>query len=109
MLTSVPLTVTAPEASPAAAPAPTAPATEMRFETRVARVASERAAYFALRREIFCAEQGLFEGDDCDGCDGTAVPIVCLAQARGEGARVVGVVRIWEETPGEWWGGRLGV
>jgi putative N-acetyltransferase (TIGR04045 family) len=76
------------------------------FETRVARTARERSAYFALRREIFCAEQQLFDGDDRDECDATAVPIVCVA---GEGARVVGVVRIWEETPGDWWGGRLGV
>ena len=26
----------------------------------------ERAAYFALRRSIFCEEQGLFAGDDRD-------------------------------------------
>jgi putative N-acetyltransferase (TIGR04045 family) len=30
--------------------------------------------------------------------------VVCL-----HGAHVVGVVRIWETAPGDWWGGRLGV
>ncbi len=79
------------------------------FETRIARTGGERAAYFALRRSIFCGEQQLFDGDDRDDCDATAIPIVCIARAEGGGARVVGVVRIWEESPGDWWGGRLGV
>ena len=80
-----------------------------RFETRVARDAGERQAYFALRRAIFCDEQALFSGDDRDACDDTAIPIVCLATVPGGRARVVGVVRVWEEAPGDWWGGRLGV
>jgi putative N-acetyltransferase (TIGR04045 family) len=75
------------------------------FACRLAREGAERSAYFALRREIFCVEQGLFAGDDRDKCDAAAYPIVCLH----EGARVVGVVRIWETGPGDWWGGRLGV
>ena len=79
------------------------------FETRVARTAGERVAYFALRRSIFCDEQQVFEGDDRDDCDVTAVPIVCIAGGGDGGPRVVGVVRIWEESPGDWWGGRLGV
>jgi len=76
---------------------------------RLARTARERFAYFALRRAIFCAEQRLFDGDDRDACDETALPIVCLHAPPGGEARVVGVVRIWEEAPGDWWGGRLGV
>lgn len=88
------------------APAAGAP----RFETRVARDAREREAYFALRRAIFCEEQALFSGDDRDACDDSAIPIVCLAStAAGARPRVVGVVRVWEEAPGDWWGGRLGV
>ena len=75
------------------------------LDCRIAGDEQERLAYFALRRSIFCAEQGLFMGDDRDGVDDAAVPIVCVLSGRG----VVGVVRIWEETPGEWWGGRLGV
>ena len=74
------------------------------FTCRVATSAAERAAYFALRRSIFCDEQKLFAGSDRDDVDARAVPIVCLS-----GTRVVGVVRIWEEAPGDWWGGRLGV
>jgi len=79
------------------------------FDTRIARTARERAAYFALRRSIFCAEQRLFDRDDRDEQDATAIPIVCVAGTADEAARVVGVVRIWEESPGDWWGGRLGV
>ena len=45
-----------------------------------------------------------------DQWDATAHPIVCLHAADPNAPpRVVGVVRIWEETPGQWWGGRLGV
>jgi putative N-acetyltransferase (TIGR04045 family) len=72
---------------------------------RIARTAAERAAYFELRREIFCDEQQLFAGSDEDELDAIAHPIVCV----GEGGRVVGVVRVWEEGQGAWWGGRLGV
>ncbi len=75
------------------------------FECRLARGPDERRAYFGLRRSIFCLEQRLFAGDDRDECDDDAYPIVCLH----ERARVVGVVRIWETAPGQWWGGRLGV
>jgi putative N-acetyltransferase (TIGR04045 family) len=73
------------------------------FACRLAR-APELEAYFQLRREIFCDEQGLFAGSDRDAIDGHAHPLVCVT-----GGQVVGVVRIWEETPGRWWGGRLGV
>ena len=74
---------------------------------RPARDACERAAYFALRRAIFCDEQRLF-ADDRDAIDAAAVAIVCLRDAH-PAAPVVGVVRTWEEAPGDWWGGRLGV
>ncbi len=82
---------------------------------RLVRGEGERAAYFALRRSIFCDEQRLFAEDDRDPLDADAFPIVCLlgddtlpAHAVAT-PRVVGVVRIWEEAPGDWWGGRLGV
>jgi putative N-acetyltransferase (TIGR04045 family) len=78
------------------------------FACRLARSAREQAAYFALRRSIFCVEQGLFAGDDRDEWDQVATPIVCLHGPDRE-APVVGVVRIWESSPGDWWGGRLGV
>ena len=76
------------------------------FTCRLARTPEERAAYFALRREIFCAEQGLFADHDHDEIDVVAAPIVCVTEDQGQ---VVGVVRIWEQGPGLWWGGRLGV
>lgn len=79
------------------------------FSCRVARGEREVAAYFALRRAIFCEEQGLFTATDRDACDAAAVPIVCLRREPAGEPRVVGVVRIWEEAPGDWWGGRLGV
>jgi putative N-acetyltransferase (TIGR04045 family) len=76
---------------------------------RIATAEREVAAYFALRRRIFCDEQGLFPGDDRDAWDAVATPIVCVArEARGDG-RVVGVVRIYEESRDLWYGGRLGV
>ena len=82
------------------------------FVCRVAQTDGERAAYFALRREIFCDEQRLFAGSDRDAIDEAAVPVICLAPPSGEtgaAGRVVGVVRVWEEAPGDWLGGRLGV
>lgn len=82
------------------------------FVCRVAQTDGERAAYFALRREIFCDEQHLFAGSDRDAIDEAAVAVICLARRAGEteaAGRVVGVVRVWEQAPGDWWGGRLGV
>lgn len=78
------------------------------FACRLARTDAERGDYFALRRAIFCEEQRLFAGDDRDEADDDAHPIVCLHEHGGL-SRVVGVVRIWETAPGDWWGGRLGV
>jgi putative N-acetyltransferase (TIGR04045 family) len=68
----------------------------------------EFAAYYRLRRRIFCEEQQLFAGDDRDAVDERALPIVAVSRVAGIPDDVVGVVRIWQETPGGWWGGRLG-
>jgi putative N-acetyltransferase (TIGR04045 family) len=76
---------------------------------RIAAAEWERSAYFALRRRIFCEEQRLFTVDDRDGWDAAAIPIVCVAREAPSGERVVGVVRIYEPSPGLWYGGRLGV
>jgi putative N-acetyltransferase (TIGR04045 family) len=67
------------------------------------------SAYFALRRRIFCEEQGLFTDDDRDRMDEVALPIACVTVSPEKVEQVVGVVRIYEETPGTWYGGRLGV
>jgi putative N-acetyltransferase (TIGR04045 family) len=70
--------------------------------------------YWSLRRRIFCEEQSLFEHSDRDDRDPIAYPIVAIDHHRPEladagPAGVVGVVRILEEEPGVWFGGRLGV
>ena len=68
----------------------------------------EIVAYRRLRRRIFCAEQGLFRDDDGDAVDDCATPLVAVSNVAGMPDEVVGVVRIWESEPGQWWGGRLG-
>ncbi|MEM9906544.1 MAG: MSMEG_0567/Sll0786 family nitrogen starvation N-acetyltransferase [Cyanobacteria bacterium P01_D01_bin.44] len=67
------------------------------------------AAYFELRQQIFCQEQGLFEQDDRDTTDDHSYPIVAIAHQAGKPDRVVGVVRIYEKESRLWYGGRLGV
>ncbi|MET0386511.1 MAG: MSMEG_0567/Sll0786 family nitrogen starvation N-acetyltransferase [Polyangiales bacterium] len=67
--------------------------------------------YWALRREIFCRETQLFSSSlrERDEHDRRALPIVALAHCAGLALDVVGVVRIYEDEPGVWYGGRLGV
>ena len=75
------------------------------------------AEYWQLRSAIFCQEQHLFEDCDRDEKDAIAYPIAALSHdARlasgvpgGLAGGVVGVVRILEESPRVWYGGRLGV
>jgi putative N-acetyltransferase (TIGR04045 family) len=76
---------------------------------RFAREPWERQGYYALRRDIFCEEQGIFEDTDRDEHDADALPIVAVRNCMGVGDEVVGVVRIDERAPGIWWGSRLGV
>ena len=83
-------------------------ATVPRVVCRIARDAVDLAAYHELRRRIFCEEQGLFTVDDGDAWDAVATPIVCVLDETSS-ERVIGVVRIYEATPGVWYGGRLGV
>lgn len=78
----------------------------------VAQLASEPwqlAGYRELRRAIFAEEQRLFEGSDFDEHDARALPIVAHSQIAGMPDRVVGVVRIFCDGAGVWYGGRLGV
>lgn len=76
---------------------------------RFARAPWERRGYYALRRDIFCEEQGIFDETDRDEHDPDALPIVAVRNCMGVGDEVVGVVRIDERAPGVWWGSRLGV
>jgi len=75
---------------------------------KLASEAWELRAYYALRRRIFCDEQRVFEEDDRDPIDEHATPIVAVTATAGMPDQIAGVVRIWEEEPGEWFGGRLG-
>ena len=75
------------------------------------------AEYWQLRSAIFCQDQHLFEDCDREEKDASAYPIAALSHdARlasgvpgGLASGVVGVVRILEESPRVWYGGRLGV
>jgi putative N-acetyltransferase (TIGR04045 family) len=69
----------------------------------------ERQGAAALRRAVFCREQGLFPGDDADDIDRMATPVVALSMLAVAADAVVGTVRIHEESPGLWWGSRLAV
>jgi putative N-acetyltransferase (TIGR04045 family) len=69
----------------------------------------ERQGATALRRAVFCQEQGLFKSDDRDDIDEVATPIVALSMLAVTADAVVGTVRIHEESTGVWWGSRLAV
>ena len=90
---------------------PVAPYRPSHFRVKFAVAPWERRACAALRRQVFCTEQGIFSGDDRDAIDAHAIPICALSTLGGEADAVVGTVRIHEiaERPGEWWGSRLAV
>jgi putative N-acetyltransferase (TIGR04045 family) len=69
------------------------------------------AQYWELRSRIFCQEQHLFESSDRDEHDASATAIAAIAHGanRAGSSPVVGVVRILEQKPRLWYGGRLGV
>ena len=87
---------------------PVAPFSPSEFRVKFAASRWERNAACALRRTVFCEEQGLF-ADDRDGVDDYAIPIVALSMLGVAADRVVGAVRIHEEAPGVWFGSRLAV
>jgi len=69
------------------------------------------SAYWALRREVFCEETGLFATGEAerDAEDTHALPIVALSHSAGSPEEVIGVVRIYAAGGGVWHGGRLAV
>ncbi len=77
--------------------------------TRVCDAPWQLAGYWKLRCDVFVREQRLFGVSDRDARDAVAYPIVALASTAGMPDEVVGVVRIYPEAPGIWYGGRLGV
>ena len=79
------------------------------FRIKRASEAWERREAHALRRAVFCAEQGIFVGDDRDAIDAHADLLVACTSVAGECDQVVGTVRIHQAEPGVWWGSRLAV
>jgi putative N-acetyltransferase (TIGR04045 family) len=69
----------------------------------------ERRQARALRRAVFCAEQGLFGDDDTDAIDRQAQLLVAVSCIGGAPDEVVGTVRIHQARPRQWWGSRLAV
>ncbi|OJF93778.1 MSMEG_0567/Sll0786 family nitrogen starvation N-acetyltransferase [Pararhizobium antarcticum] len=88
---------------------PFAPFRTGEFQVKFATSAWESREAHALRRDVFCHEQQLFEGDDRDAIDDHAIPIVALSMLGVAADRLVGTVRIHQEEPGLWWGSRLAV
>ena len=81
------------------------------YQIKFATEAWEKQGAAALRRQVFCAEQGLFDGDDRDAVDDRAIPIAAISLFGVAADAVVGTVRIHPhpEDPGVWWGSRLAV
>lgn len=79
------------------------------FLVREAAQRWERDEAHALRRAVFCIEQGIFIGDDRDAIDDHAQLLVAMSCIGGMPDQVVGTVRIHEASPGVWWGSRLAV
>ncbi|MBO1255502.1 GNAT family N-acetyltransferase [Alteromonas sp. 5E99-2] len=69
----------------------------------------EKHHAYALRRQVFCGEQGIFEIDDKDDIDNRAQVLVAIANHGGWHEKVVGTVRIHHEGNHVWWGSRLAV
>ncbi len=88
---------------------PVKPFTASEFQVKFATDPWERNGAAALRRRVFCGEQGLFGTDDRDAIDTHAIPIVALSLWGVAADAVVGTVRIHEPEPGIWWGSRLAV
>jgi predicted GNAT family N-acyltransferase len=65
------------------------PRTASAIEIRRARGAAELEAALALRRAVFCDEQGVPSALEVDGRDGEAIHLVAV-----EGGRVVGTCRL---------------
>ena len=79
------------------------------YRVKVATEAWEQREAAALRRQVFCEEQGIFVGDDRDDIDAIAIPLVVISSLGIAPHDVVGTVRIHEAEPGVWWGSRLAV
>lgn len=88
---------------------PFSPFLPTEFQIKFAVDPWEKRAAAALRRQVFCEEQGLFAGDDHDAIDAAAIALVAVSFVGVAADEVVGTVRIHQAEPGVWWGSRLAV
>ncbi len=79
------------------------------FRLKAATERWEQEGAAALRRQVFCAEQGIFSGHDRDAIDASAIHLVALSTMAVLADEVVGTVRIHQSEPGIWYGSRLAV
>lgn len=88
---------------------PVTPFRPREYAVKVVDQAWEQRAAAALRRRVFCQEQGLFQDHDRDALDQHATTLVALSYLAGGPDEVVGTVRIHSDRPGIWYGSRLAV
>jgi putative N-acetyltransferase (TIGR04045 family) len=74
-----------------------------------AQTAFQKSGCFALRRDVFCREQKIFDTDDRDEVDEHGILLAAWSCLFGHAHEVVGTVRIHEPEPKLWWGSRLAV
>jgi putative N-acetyltransferase (TIGR04045 family) len=92
--------------------------TPAEFRVKQATLPWEFREAYALRRAVFCIEQGIFTEDDRDAIDDDAQLLVAESCIGGVSDQVVGTVRIHKEvghsnspdrSPTQWRGSRLAV
>ena len=71
---------------------------------RLVKKQQELDTCYAIRRNVFVDEQGLFSETDRDEIDLHAQHIAAF-----RGGKIIGTVRIYEQRQGIWWGSRLAV
>jgi len=79
------------------------------YRIEQAREAWQVAGCMSLRRQVFCAEQQIFQTDDRDAVDDACSLLAASACMFGHEDSVVGTVRLHEPERGLWWGSRLAV
>jgi putative N-acetyltransferase (TIGR04045 family) len=93
--------------------ATSSPVAEARAASRVCRVAAdadERRAHFAIRRAVFCLEQGMFGGaDDRDAHDDDAATLHAVGFEREVAGGTVRLYPLSGDEAGVWQGDRLAV
>jgi putative N-acetyltransferase (TIGR04045 family) len=79
------------------------------FQIKCATEAWEHAGAAALRRQVFCVEQRIFQDSDRDALDEHAITLVAASSFGVAALDIVGTVRIHCDQPQQWSGSRLAV